>query len=206
MSRFIDISPVIDVTLISWPGDTPFTHTFNLHMERGDNITLSDVRMSTHLGAHADAPSHYVREGADIASRALEYYVGLCQVISVHGARGGRIMPADVRTEVHAPRVLFKTGSFDLRRWNRDFVALSPEVIDFLHERGVLLVGIDTPSIDPFGSKPLEAHQALARNDMANLEGLILDEVEPGMYELIAPPLRIAGADGSPLRALLRTL
>jgi hypothetical protein len=72
--------------------------------------------------------------------------------------------------------------------------------------RGVVLIGIDTPSVDPFDSKALEAHQALAEHDMANLEGLVLDHVAEGEYELIALPLRIAGADGSPVRAVLRTL
>ena len=75
-----------------------------------------------------------------------------------------------------------------------------------MHERGVVTIGIDTPSVDPFDDKVLEAHQALARHDMANLEGLVLDAVAEGRYELIALPLRLAGADGSPVRAVLRTL
>jgi arylformamidase len=103
--------------------------------------------------------------------------------------------------------VLFRTGTFpDPQNWNDDFASLSPEVIDALHQHGVILVGIDTPSVDPFESKALESHQALAEYDMANLEGLVLEGVAEGAYELIAAPLRIRGGDASPVRALLRTI
>ena len=203
----IDISPVIDATLAVWPGDVPFQRTVSLDMNRGANLTLSDVRTTVHVGAHADAPSHYSASGEDIASRNLDYYVGSCAVLHVLEARGRRIMPADVAEKSLDRRVLLHTGTFpDPRAWNDDFASLSPELVDWMHERGVITIGIDTPSVDPFDDKVLEAHQALARHDMANLEGLVLDRVAEGRYELIALPLRLAGADGSPVRAILRTL
>lgn len=200
----IDISPLVDASIHVWPGDTPFVRTINLDMSAGANLTLSDIRTTVHVGAHADAPSHYSASGEDIAQRRLDYYIGPCNVVSVNiGAR--RIYPEDVKREITAPRVLFRTGTFPSHyAWNDDFASLSPELVDFLHERGVVLIGIDTPSVDPFESKDLEAHQALARHDMANLEGLVLDGVEEGDYELIALPLKLAGADGSPVRAVLR--
>jgi len=204
----IDISPVIDSSIAVWPGDTPYVRTINTDMAAGENLTLSDIRSTVHVGAHADAPSHYVATGEDIASRSLHYYVGPCVVLHVDGVRGRRIMPDDLKGKrVLATRVLFRTGSFpDPRAWNDDFASLSPEVVDYLHGMGVITIGIDTPSVDPFESKALEAHQALARHDMANLEGLVLDGVAEGRYELIALPLRLAEADGSPVRAVLRTL
>ena len=204
----IDISPVVDAAIAVWPGDTPYVRTVNTDMAAGENLTLSDIRSTVHVGAHADAPSHYVATGEDIASRSLHYYVGPCVVLHVEGARGRRIVPEDLQGKrVLATRVLFRTGSFpNPRAWNDDFASLSPEVVDYLHGMGVITIGIDTPSVDPFESKELEAHQALARHDMANLEGLVLDGVAEGRYELIALPLRLAGADGSPVRAVLRTL
>lgn len=205
--KLIDISPVVDPSIAVWPGDTPYAHNMNLQIARGDNITLSDIRTTVHVGAHADAPSHYSSEGADIASRALDYYIGPCIVMRVEVARGERIRPEHIAQRgISAPRVLFKTGTFpDARAWNRDFASLSPELIDELYDHGVVLVGIDTPSIDPFDSKALEAHQAVAQYDMAILEGLVLAGVDEGEYELIAPPLRLSGADASPVRAILRT-
>jgi arylformamidase len=205
--RLIDISPVIDADLAVWPGDVPFQRTVSLDMTTGANLTLSDVRTTVHVGAHADAPSHYSATGEDIATRDLDYYLGSCAVLHVPDSRGRRIMPADVAEKSLDRRVLLRTGSFpDPRVWNEDFSSLSPELVDWMHERGVVTIGIDTPSVDPFADKVLEAHQALARHDMANLEGLVLDGVEEGRYELIALPLRLAGADGSPVRAILRTL
>jgi arylformamidase len=208
MSTFIDISPLIDASIAVWPGDTPFVHTVNRDMNAGANLTLSDIRTSVHVGAHADAPSHYLRDGSDIASRRLELYVGRCVVLHVRTRRGERITPVHLDGKViSAPRVLLRTGTFpDPRKWNDDFASLSPSLVDDLYQHGVMLIGIDTPSVDAFHSKELEAHQAFARNDMAMLEGLVLDHVEEGEYELIAPPLRIHGADASPVRAILRTL
>jgi len=203
----IDISPIVDESIHVWPGDTPFVQTVNADMRAGANLTLSDIRTSVHVGAHADAPSHYVTEGIDIASRRLEYYIGRCVVLHIRVRRGERITPEHVNGKVvSAPRVLLRTGTFpDPRNWNNDFASLSPALVDDFYQHGVMLIGIDTPSVDPFDSKALEAHQAFARNDMAMLEGLVLDHVEEGEYELIAPPLRLRGADASPVRAVLRT-
>jgi arylformamidase len=204
----IDISPLIDSGIRVWPGDTPFLQTMNLDLRSGANLTLSDIRTTLHVGAHADAPSHYRAEGEDIASRSLSYYLGRCNVLDVRGVGGERILPADVtRKVITAPRVLLRTGTFpDPRQWNDDFASLSPELVHYLHNRGVITIGIDTPSVDPFESKELEAHQALAEHDMANLEGLVLDEADEGEYELIALPLKIRGGDASPVRAVLRRL
>jgi arylformamidase len=153
----IDISPPIDATIAVWPGDTPFAQTFNSEMSAGANLTLSDVRTTLHVGAHTDAASHYVPGGEDIASRSLNYYVGACTVVHVSVARGERILPRHIEGKrIDAPRVLFRTDTFpDPRHWNNDFASLSPELVDALHERGVILIGIDTPSVDPFDSKPL---------------------------------------------------
>ncbi|HEX2122215.1 MAG TPA: arylformamidase [Thermoanaerobaculia bacterium] len=204
----IDISPIVDDRITVWPGDTAYARTINSRLADGASVNLSDIRTTVHVGAHADAPSHYSASGEDIAARRLEYYVGACNVIHVADALGRRLVPSDLANKpITAARVLFRTGTFpDPRAWNDDFASLSPELVDWLHERSVILVGIDTPSVDPFDSKELEAHQMLAAHDMANLEGLVLDDVAEGEYELIALPLRLAGADGSPVRAVLRTL
>ena len=204
----IDISPLIDERIAVWPGDTPYVRTMNLDMAAGANLTLSDIRTTVHVGAHADAPSHYSATGEDIGQRNLHYYVGPCVVVSVENARGRRITPRDLDgARIDAERVLLRTGTYpDPRAFNEDFAALSAELVDWLHSLGVITIGIDTPSVDPFDDQVLEAHQALARHDMANLEGLVLSDVAEGRYELIALPLRLAGADGSPVRAVLRTL
>ena len=202
--RIIDISPVINSQLAVWPGDVPFSRELNLSIADGANIDLSAIRGTVHLGAHTDAPSHYAANGEGIAGRDLSLYLGPAQVISVDVERGRRIQPEDVSVAITAPRVLFKTGSYpDPTHFNTDFCALSPSLIAMLAGEGVCLVGIDTPSIDPAESKDLPSHAMVAAHDLAILEGIVLDQVDDGVYTLVALPLRIEGADASPVRAVL---
>lgn len=203
--RIYDISPVICEETAVFPGDQPFQRKVALDFGKGDQLGLSSVLMTTHLGAHADAPSHYHPQGEPMDRRSLDPYLGRCQVVSVRLAAGRRILPADLTgIRVEAPRVLFNTGSFpDPMKWRDDFNSLSPELIDWLADQGGVLAGIDTPSVDPAASKALETHQALYRRRMANLEGLVLDRVPDGLYTLIALPLKIRNGDASPVRAVL---
>ena len=200
-----DITPAITPNLAVWPGDTPASREVLMEIARGDTVTLSTLRATVHLGAHADGPNHYGKGAAAIHERSLEHYLGPCQVIRVEVARGQRIAPEMLANEVTAPRILFATDTYpDPGNWNADFAALSVELIDFLRGRKVITVGIDTPSVDLFESKDLPAHKAILKHDMAILEGLWLKDVPEGVYELIALPLPLVGFDASPVRAILR--
>ena len=200
-----DISPPITERLRVWPGDTPPRREVLCDRVRGDNLTLSTLHATVHLGAHADGPNHYGTGAPAIDQRALDYYLGPCQVIRLAVPRGGRVTPAHLTMAIQAERVLFATGTYpDPEQFNEDFAALAPELVGWLHQRGVKLIGIDTPSVDPFSSKELPAHQEFLRHDLAILEGLLLADVPEGIYELIALPLRLVGFDASPVRAVLR--
>jgi arylformamidase len=199
-----DISPVLHEGVAVWPGDVGFSRAVNLSIADGANIDLSAVTTTVHVGAHADAPSHYVADGRTIDAVDLAPYLGPCQVLDVAVDRGARIAAEDVAEEIRAPRVLFRTGTFPSPDdFNEDFAAFAPETIDLLAESGVVLVGIDTPSVDLFDDKELVAHRALARHGMANLECLDLSKVPAGLFSLVALPLKIQGADASPVRAVL---
>ncbi len=199
----IDISPLLSPRTAVWPGDVPFRRDVGASYGAGGNLELSSITTTVHAGAHADAPRHTAPDGEPIDRRPLGLYYGPCEVVDVPGAVG-RIRPADLPGPVRAPRVLLRTGSFpDPERFDRGFASLSPALVDDLAAQGVVLVGIDTPSVDPFDDALLEAHGALLRNGMANLEGLVLGHVVPGLYTLVAFPLRIEGGDGSPVRAVL---
>jgi arylformamidase len=202
-----DITPPITSRLQVWPGDTPPGREVLLDIQRGDNITLSTLRATVHLGAHADAPSHYAGPAAAIHERSLAFYLGPCQVVRVAAAPATRVTAEMVARPLRAERVLIATGTFpDPEHFNTDFAALSPELVERLHEQGVQLIGIDTPSVDLFDSKDLPSHQMFLKHDMAVLEGLALQGVPEGVYELIALPLRLVGFDASPVRAILRTM
>ena len=206
---YFDITPEISEALGVWPGDTPFQRRIVMDYTKGDGYRLSTLTTTGHLGAHADAPNHYHPEGEGISTRSLRPYLGLAQVISISPSdqltRRRRILPEDLRgIKIQAPRVLFRTLSFpDPAQWNQDFVALSPELIQWLSDQGVILVGIDTPSIDPFESKKLESHSIVYKNNLSVLEGIVLSEVPDALYTLVALPLKISGADASPVRAIL---
>ena len=202
-----DITPTITASLAVWPGDTPPSREMLCDMGRGDNITLSTLRSTVHLGAHADAPSHYGLNAPAIEQRSLDFYLGPCQVLRVGARSGVRIEPKDLTADDAAPRLLLATGTYpNSEKFAEDFAALSVELVDHLHAQGVRTIGIDTPSVDLFSSKELPAHQRILQHDMAILEGLALAEVPPGMYELIALPLKLAGFDASPVRAILRSM
>lgn len=202
--RLHDISPPISPRIAVWPGDVPFSRHVSMSIAGGDNLDLSAIHTTVHVGAHADAPSHYAAGGASIAERALRPYLGRCQVMRVDVARGARVRPEDLTGPITAPRVLFHTGTFpDPDRFDTDFASLSPELVEHLADQEVVLVGIDTPSVDPCEDAELRAHQAIARRDLSILEGLVLSGIDPGEYLLVALPLRIEGADASPVRAIL---
>jgi arylformamidase len=203
--RLYDISPPIDERLNVWPGDVPYTRTLSGHISTGSTVTTSVIRSTTHMGSHADAPSHYGLDAPTIDQMPLDLYVGECQVVTVNAKHGTRVTPEQVEAAIDLPRVILRTNTFpDFTRWNKDFAGLSPELVDLMFEMGVKLVGVDTPSVDLFDSKDLPAHKAFLRHEMAIIEGLVLKEVPDGVYELIAVPLKLMGCDASPVRAVLR--
>ena len=202
-----DISPPLSPRLAVWPGDRPLSREVMADLKGGDPVTLSALHLTAHLGAHADAPSHYGREGRSIDRQPLELYLGPCEVVRLPVARGQVVTPARLSALPRAPRVLFATGTYpDPERFNEDFASLTPELIAWLHGAGVRLVGVDTPSVDRFDAADLPTHRACLRYDQAILEGLVLAGVPEGIYELIALPLKLIGFDASPVRAVLRSI
>ena len=206
--RLWDISQTLRPDLPVWPGDTAFSHRPRWSMAEGSPVNVAEFTTTVHAGAHADAPLHYQAGGASAADVGLDAYVGPCEVVDA--TRCGAYIDRDfVERVLPAPeaRVLFRTFQrFPTDDWPRTFTALKPGAIAYLASQGVVLIGVDSPSLDPQASKTMDAHKAILAADMRVLEGLVLDEVSPGRYELIALPLKLAGLDASPVRAVLRAL
>lgn len=221
--KIYDLTPKISNRLAVFPGDKAFERQVLMSFSGGSHLDLSTIVTTVHLGAHADAPSHYHSGGMTMEKRSVGRYMGKAQVIRVGRLRAReRVLPrhlvaresmaGGIRAQgasrfnglIQAPRVLMDTGSFvDPEKWTDDFNSYSPELLHFLADRGVKLVGIDTPSVDPADSKALESHQILFERDIAVVEGLVLSNVPEGVYTLIALPLPIEGGDASPVRAVL---
>lgn len=208
MTILWDISPPVAPTTPVWPGDTPVTVERVWRMEAGSPVNVARLTLSPHTGAHTDAPLHYDADGAPIGAVPLDAYLGPCRVIHCIGA-SPVVMPDDVAEALDGvpPRVLLRTYAHaPAAQWDPDFCAVAPDTIDLLAERGVKLIGIDTPSLDPQESKTMDAHRRIRAHRMAILEGIVLDAVPAGDYELIALPLKLATLDASPVRAVLRAL
>lgn len=202
-----DISPALTPDTAVFPGDTPLSREVLLDMHDGAPLTLSTLRGTVHLGAHADGANHYGTDAPAIDLMPLEHYLGDCCVIQCAPALGRRLENKDLLQPIVAKRVLLKTGTWpDHNTFNPDFAGLSVEFVEHLASQGVITVGVDTPSVDLSDSKDLPAHRAILKHNIAILECLDLSIVKPGSYELIALPLKLVGFDASPVRAVLRTL
>jgi arylformamidase len=205
----IDISPALDETSPVFPGDTPF-HAERTWALAGDcPVNVSKFSATTHIGAHADAPLHYSANAASIDKVALEPYIGPCTVVHAFGGAGA-VTPEEITARLGGrkpqARLLVRTCRSAPTRWDPDFRAMSPALIDWHAAHGGVLIGVDTPSLDPAASKTMDSHRRIFAADMRVLEGLALDAAPEADYELIALPLKLKGLDAAPVRAVLRTL
>jgi arylformamidase len=205
--RLWDISPSVAPGFPVFPGDTEFAMRWTWTLGSNCPVNVSEVTLSPHTGAHTDAPLHYDAAGSSIGEVALDAYLGPCRVIHALGVRP-LVEPQHVmrRLDGTPPRVLVRTYERTPASWDPGFTALAPATLEVLHDLGVRLIGIDTPSLDPEQSKSLDSHQVVRRHRMAILEGIVLDAIAEGDYELIALPLKWKGLDASPVRAVLREL
>ncbi|MES2105446.1 MAG: arylformamidase [Pseudomonadota bacterium] len=205
--RIWDISPTIHTGIPVWPGDTSYSSETTWEIADGCPVKVSKFTMSTHTGSHTDAPSHYDPQGKAIDAVSLDAYIGRCRVIHCLGT--ALVQPEHLHGKLEGvpARVLLRTYQrVPQQAWDQQFPCVAASTITLLAERGVKLIGIDSPSLDPQDSKTLDSHMAVKASRMAILEGIILDDIAEGDYELVALPLKLAGLDASPVRAILRAL
>lgn len=209
LSQIHDISPKLNAKTAVFPGDVPFLRKISQSGEKnGRGFSLSSFQSTLHIGAHADAPSHFDSQGQSIDTLSLHFFLGLCQVIRLNQKIKGKISLKDIKEKtIKAPRILFATESFpSSSSWTNHFNSLSVELIQHMAQHKVITLGIDTPSIDPALSQRLDAHHEMHKHKMMILEGLVLSHIAEGLYHLIALPLKIEGGEASPLRAVLLPL
>jgi arylformamidase len=211
MRKIWDISRPLTKDLAAWPGDTPFRYELTWRLSQTCSVNVGALNTSTHNGTHADAPFHFLGEGAAIDSVLLENYLGPAVVIDLAG-EFSRTQPsiaiADLERSrpqiAETRRVLLKTNCFaDPTRFPDWIPVLKSEAIAWLSELNVVLLGVDVPSVDPIEAKVLANHHALALAKIAIVESLNLSEIEAGVYQFAALPLKIVGGDAAPVRALL---
>ena len=208
-----DISRTLSNDFAEWPGDEPFRYRVTNEIAKGASVNLGAIVMSVHNGTHADARFHFDMNGASIEKASLEIYLGRATVVDLsetffQSTEKHLITREDLRPHAEeiaaTSRLLVKTG-----RWSDSTVfpnripVIAADVPAWLQKNGVKLLGVDLPSMDELDSKLLQNHHALARAGIAIVESLDLSDVAPGIYNFVALPLKIAGADGAPVRAVL---
>ena len=209
MTKLYDISRAMHAAMAVWPGDDAFELRRTGHIADGSPVNVSTLSLSAHTGTHVDAPYHFTEEGQTMEQVDPAVYWGLAQVVTV-SRESGSLVPGDFAGYDlgRAPRLLVKSNASaaDPRLFHTEFVYPGPELADYLGTLGIVLYGADGPSMDEPNSKTLPGHHALQRNHILILEGLDLTDVPDGLYELVAFPLKILGGDGSPTRAVLRSI
>jgi arylformamidase len=203
--KLIDISRKLGKNVPTWPGDTPFTFQIEWSKADSGSVNVGKVEMSTHTGTHVDAPFHFDDEGKRIYDLDLNLYVGRVLVVDMRNKESVGASDFQGVDLQEVERVILRTDSWeDPSQFPERITYLRPDLGSFLGEKGVRLIGVDVPSVDPLDSKELPAHHSLHENGIHILEAVDLQHVEPGLYELMALPLPLVEADGSPVRAVLR--
>ncbi len=207
--KIYDLTVPIHTTMAVWPGDPKVSNGLESSIKAGNDANITKIQMSAHTGTHIDAPFHFVDEGISIDLLDLNLLIGEAEVIEIdHDVKMITASTlADVGKVKWPPRILFKTNNshkklLEKPEFSRDFVSLSVDASEFLIANGVKLVGIDYLSIAPFENGD-QTHVVLLENEIIVIEGLNLKEVNPGVYQLIALPIKLQGADGAPARVVL---
>ncbi|PWH12481.1 MAG: cyclase [Anaerolineae bacterium] len=204
-----DISLTLSARLPVWPGDPPVVLEQVEAMDKGAEYNMTRLAMSVHAGTHVDAPHHFLNDGRTVEALSLEVLTGLCYVVQLpHDVDE---ITAEVLRRTPLPegmeRILF--GTRNSRWWAQgveefqtDFVAISEDGAQWLVERGVKLVGVDYLSVAPYHAS-VPTHRILLQAGVIALEGVNLSQVPRGFYDLYCLPLKLAGSDGAPARAIL---
>ncbi|MGF9978085.1 arylformamidase [Viridibacillus arvi] len=207
MGLWIDISQRLDKNVAVWPGDTPFSYKINWSKNESGSVNVGQINMSLHTGTHIDAPFHFDNEGKRVIDLDLDLYIGNAQIIHLPNKTSIGVNELSNFDLQGVTRLLIRTDAWKNRSvFPQTIPHIQPELAAYLSEHGVRLIGLDLPSVDPLDSKELAAHHELAGHNIHILEGLVLDDIGPGNYELAALPLALVEADGSPVRAVLKKL
>ncbi len=205
---WIDVSIPLRNGMVHWPGDTPFERTMNMRIADGDLVNLSQICGSAHTGTHMDAPLHFIANAGSIDTMPLSATIGPARVIGIENPEAITVPELAPHHIVKGERILFRTINSSRRRnmdtFQEDYVYINPEGAEYLAGLGIQTVGVDYLSVGGFHTGNAETHRALLGAGIWVIEGLDLEQVEPGNYELICLPLRLVGADGAPARAVLR--
>lgn len=205
---WIDVSVPLRNGTVHWPGDRPYERKTTMQIIQGDVVNLSEIAGSVHTGTHMDAPLHFIENGQSVDTMPISVTVGRARVVGIQDREAIRVSELEPHEIAKGERILFKTSN-SARLWKTDtfqesYIYIPPDTAEYLARVQVQLVGVDYLSVGGFYSGNPETHRTLLGAGIWILEGLNLEHVEPGEYELVCLPLKLVGSDGAPARAILR--
>jgi arylformamidase len=206
---WIDISVPLTTGMASWPGEPAPTFELLSSIKNGAEANVTLCRMVAHTGTHMDAPHHFFDDGRGIDTFPLEYGMGRARVIEATNVDVVTRKELEGKGIESGDRVLVRTRNSNLQWWagldfQENYVGIDSSAARFLVDQGVVLVGVDYLSVGVYKGDNPETHRTLLGGGCWIVEGLALADIKEGVYDMICLPLRIAGCDGSPARALLR--
>jgi arylformamidase len=207
MSRIYDISVPVETGGLIYPGNPEIEIAPQQAISQGAGANVSRIAFGSHTGTHVDAARHFFDDGQTVADIPLQKLIGPSILIAVDDSNMS-VTAADLEKfdlGDHT-RVLIRSRNSSFlheREFHRDFTYLAPDGAEYLVSKGVGLVGVDYLSIEQFHSGHHRTHRTLLGENVVIVEGLSLKDVPPGEYEFICLPLRLAGLDGAPARAVL---
>ena len=201
---WIDITMPLHKNMPVWPGDTPFEYRLVAALTP-DGANVGEITMSLHAGTHIDAPFDYDNFGKSIDALPLDLFMGAVLLVDMTEVVQIQKQHVESLPLQGMERIFFKTKKGDdLYHFDASFTTIHPDVIAFLADQGVRVIGTDAPSVDALDDATLQAHHTCQRKGIYIIENLYLKDVEEGMYEFIGLPLAIQGGDASPIRAIIR--
>ncbi len=209
-NEWIDISVPVFTGMAFWPDNPPIEIEYVMSMERGDPCNVSKISLGAHTGTHMDAPLHFIKGGKSIDEMPLTATIGEARVIAIEDTESIKVAELERHEIQEGERILFKTinstQAWAQKTFVKDFVFIEPEAAQYLAEKKIQTVGVDYLSVGGFYRGGPETHRALLGAGIWVIEGLNLSQVTPGNYELLCLPIKFAGIEGGPARAILRPL
>ncbi|MGI8427282.1 MAG: cyclase family protein [Actinomycetota bacterium] len=207
---WIDVSAGLSSGMVHWPGDPAVEISLAKDISKGDSSNVSQISMGSHTGTHMDAPLHFIPGAPGLDQMELAATIGVARVIAINDPESITVNELERHSIESGERILFRTNnsstSWVQDPFATDFVYISTEAAHYLGEKKVRTVGVDYLSVGGYKKNGSDVHRALLGAGIWIIEGMQLQDIGPGSYEMICLPLRILGADGAPARAILRPL
>jgi arylformamidase len=204
--KLIDITRPVHTGMTVWPGDENVMVERTTLISEGNAANISRLHAGVHAGTHIDAPLHFIDGGKSVDKLDINLFTGRVRIVDAQEFNSIRYEHVKNINKTETDAVFFKTSS-SMRTldepFDTNFTGLEYEAAAHLVKTGIKVIGTDALSVERYGNKGHEVHKLLLKNDVLIIEGLLLKDISPGIYNYICLPILIKGSDGAPARVVL---